>query len=134
LFHPWAEAGLLKGPRSRWTGVPRYPKHRQEGYGWGDSLYYVKEEGTCIAGMAPLDSMSAIEEMLVQYADQQCVSITVIKGKSGPAAGLNSKRYEEQISVFDMGDDVVYSVDVQGVLFDSQQGASDSDYMYMPTQ
>jgi hypothetical protein len=84
--------------------------------------------------MAQLDSMSAIEEMLVQYADQQCVSITVIKGKSGPAAGLNSKRYEEQISVFDMGDDVVYSVDVLGLLFDSQQGASDSDYMYMPTQ
>jgi hypothetical protein len=105
-----------------------------EGYGWGDSLYYVKEEGTCIAGMAPIDNMSAIEEMLVQYAEHQCVSITVIKGKSGPAAGLNSKRYEEQISISDMGDDVVYSVDVQGVLFDSQQGASDSDYMYLPTQ
>jgi hypothetical protein len=56
------------------------------------------------------------------------------QGESGPAAGLNSKRYEEQISISDMGDDVVYSVDVQGVLFDSQQGASDSDYMYMPTQ
>jgi hypothetical protein len=21
-FHPWAEAGPLKGPRSRWTGIP----------------------------------------------------------------------------------------------------------------
>jgi hypothetical protein len=52
-----------------------------EGYGWGDSLYYVKEEGTCIAGMAPIDNMSAIEEMLVQYAEHECVSITVIKGK-----------------------------------------------------
>jgi hypothetical protein len=29
LFHPWAEAGLLKRPRSRWTGIPRYPEHRQ---------------------------------------------------------------------------------------------------------
>jgi dihydroxyacetone kinase DhaKLM complex PTS-EIIA-like component DhaM len=74
--------------------------------------------------MAPLDNMSAVEEMLVQYADKQRVSITVITGKSGPAAGLNSKRYEEQISISDMGDDVVYYVDVQGVLFDSQQGAS----------
>jgi hypothetical protein len=27
-FHPWAEAGPLKEPRSRWTGIPRYPKHR----------------------------------------------------------------------------------------------------------
>jgi hypothetical protein len=28
-FHPWAEAGPLKGTRSRWTGIPRYPEHRQ---------------------------------------------------------------------------------------------------------
>jgi hypothetical protein len=28
-FHPWAEAGPLKGPRSRWTGIPRYPEHKQ---------------------------------------------------------------------------------------------------------
>jgi hypothetical protein len=27
-FHPWAEAGPLKGLRSRWTGIPRYPEHR----------------------------------------------------------------------------------------------------------
>jgi hypothetical protein len=28
-FLLWAEAGPLKGPRSRWTGIPRYPEHRQ---------------------------------------------------------------------------------------------------------
>jgi hypothetical protein len=27
-FHPWAKAGPLKGPRSRWTGIPRYLEHR----------------------------------------------------------------------------------------------------------
>jgi hypothetical protein len=27
--YPWAEAGPLKEPRSRWTGIPRYPEHRQ---------------------------------------------------------------------------------------------------------
>jgi hypothetical protein len=25
---PWAEVGPLKGPRSRWTRIPRYPEHR----------------------------------------------------------------------------------------------------------
>jgi hypothetical protein len=45
-----------------------------------------------------------------------------------------SKRYEEQISISDIGDDVVYSVDVQGVLFDSQQSAPDSNYLYLPTR
>jgi hypothetical protein len=28
-FHPWAETRPLKGPKSRWTGIPRYPEHRQ---------------------------------------------------------------------------------------------------------
>jgi hypothetical protein len=28
-YHPWAEAGPLKGPRSRWTRIPWYPEHRQ---------------------------------------------------------------------------------------------------------
>jgi hypothetical protein len=28
-FLPWAEAGPLKGPSSRWTRIPRYPEHRQ---------------------------------------------------------------------------------------------------------
>jgi hypothetical protein len=28
-FHPWAEAGPLKGPKSKWTGIPRYPEHQQ---------------------------------------------------------------------------------------------------------
>jgi hypothetical protein len=28
-FYPWAEAGPLKRPRSRWTRIPRYPEHRQ---------------------------------------------------------------------------------------------------------
>jgi hypothetical protein len=27
--YPWAKAGPLKEPRSRWTGIPGYPKHRQ---------------------------------------------------------------------------------------------------------
>jgi hypothetical protein len=29
LFYVWAEAELLKEPRSRWTRIPRYPEHRQ---------------------------------------------------------------------------------------------------------
>jgi hypothetical protein len=29
LFYPWAEAGPLKEPKSRWSGIPRYPEHRQ---------------------------------------------------------------------------------------------------------
>jgi hypothetical protein len=34
--YPWAEAGPLKEPRSRWTGIPRYPEHRQIFYNLHD--------------------------------------------------------------------------------------------------
>jgi hypothetical protein len=27
---PWAEVGPMKGPRSRWTGIPRYLEHRDQ--------------------------------------------------------------------------------------------------------
>jgi hypothetical protein len=27
--YPWAKAGPLKGPRSRWTGIPRYAEYKQ---------------------------------------------------------------------------------------------------------
>jgi hypothetical protein len=37
-FHPWAKAGPLKGPRIRWTGIPRYPEHRQDQLGFKGDL------------------------------------------------------------------------------------------------
>jgi hypothetical protein len=30
--YPWAKARPLKGPRSRWTGIPRYPEHLQNSH------------------------------------------------------------------------------------------------------
>ncbi|KAM0827599.1 hypothetical protein ACQ4PT_068095 [Festuca glaucescens] len=60
-----------------------------DGYGWGDIMYYVREEGAGIARMALIKSMVNVEEMLAQYESAQCVSITVIKGKSGLPAGLD---------------------------------------------
>lgn len=87
-----------------------------EGYGRGDSMYYVREEGAVIAGMALIKSMVDVEEMLDQYEDAECVSITVIKGKSGLPADINRKQCEEQIPISEIGVPVVYSVDMQGVL------------------
>ncbi|KAM0911206.1 hypothetical protein ACQ4PT_013651 [Festuca glaucescens] len=40
-----------------------------KGYGRGDSMYYVKEEGAGIAGMALINSMNDVEEMLELGAD-----------------------------------------------------------------
>ncbi|KAM0834427.1 hypothetical protein ACQ4PT_063586 [Festuca glaucescens] len=87
-----------------------------EGYGRGDSMYYVREEGAGIARMALIKSMVNVEEMLDLYEAAECVSITVIKGKSGLPAYINRKQCEEQIPISEIGVPVVYSVDMQGVL------------------
>lgn len=86
------------------------------GYGRGYSMYYVKEEGTGIEGMALIKSMIDVEEMLELYKDAGCVSITVTKGESGLPADINRKQCEEQIPISEIGVPVVYSVDMQGVL------------------
>ncbi|KAM0922268.1 hypothetical protein ACQ4PT_006224 [Festuca glaucescens] len=87
-----------------------------EGYGRGDSMYYVREEGAGIARMTLIKSMVDIEEMLDLYEAAKCVSITVTKGKSGMPADINRKQCEEQIPIYEIGVHVVYSVDMQGVL------------------
>ena len=66
--------------------------------------------------MALIKTMVDVEEMLDQYEDAKCVSITVIKGKSGLPADINRKQCEEQIPISEIGVPVVYSVDMQGVL------------------
>jgi hypothetical protein len=35
-IYPWAKAGPLKGPRSMWTGITRYPEHRH----WAHSVRF----------------------------------------------------------------------------------------------
>jgi hypothetical protein len=86
------------------------------GYGWGYSMYFVKEEGAGIEGMALINSMIDVEEMLELYKDAGCVSISVTKGESCLPADINRKQCEEQIPISEIGVPVVYSVDMQGVL------------------
>jgi hypothetical protein len=42
-LYPWAKARPLKGPRSRWTGIPRYPEHRHS-----LSMRYIKRNSSRI--------------------------------------------------------------------------------------
>jgi hypothetical protein len=75
--------------------------------------------------------MKDVEEMISIYEDVQCVSITVIKGKGGLPEGFNKSACEDQVHVSDIGEEpVVFSVDGEGSLFESQ----DSAMQYLPTQ
>jgi hypothetical protein len=105
-----------------------------EGYGMNDKMYYVKNKGRGVAGMALLDGMSKVEEMVKQYEMEKTVSITVIRANSELDPKINCPLAEEQIPISDIGNRVVYSVDDEGVLFQSQQSELDSAYLYLCTQ
>uniref|UniRef100_A0ACD5TZS8 Uncharacterized protein n=1 Tax=Avena sativa TaxID=4498 RepID=A0ACD5TZS8_AVESA len=104
-----------------------------EGYGRDDSMYFVREKGIGTAGMELIDSLAKVKSMLELYDSEKTVSITVIKAGGGLAAGINIPDVQEQLPISQDGEQVVFSVDVQGVLYDSQQ-TSDSEYLYLPTQ
>jgi hypothetical protein len=106
------------------------------GYGFTDKMYYVKEEGLGVKGMAFLDGMAKVDAMVDQYEQKRCCSITVIRGIDELAASVNVAAIivEEKLPISEVGVPVVYSVDNDGVLFGSQPSASDSEYMYLCTQ
>jgi hypothetical protein len=83
----------------------------EKGYRWGDSLYYVREEGTCSGGMALIESMVHVDEMLDIY-ENKCVSIIAIKRKARLGVENNTNQCEEHIHIYEIGVHVVYSVDV----------------------
>ena len=96
-----------------------------QGYGITDRMYYVKEEGLGVNGMALLDGMAKVYEMVAKYEQAKCCTITVIKSTCELDADINiaTVRIEDQIPI-----SVVYPVD------ESQQSKADSEYLYMCTQ
>ena len=97
-------------------------------------MYYVKEEDIGLAGMALVDSMSVVDEMVLKYESKQCIFITVVRENSELPAGVNSISVEEQIPISEVRVHVVYSVDEGGVIFQTQQSQVDSEYLYQCTQ
>jgi hypothetical protein len=73
-----------------------------EGYGMNDKMYYVKNKGRGVAGMALLDGMSKVEEMVKQYEMDKTVTITVIRANSELDPKINCPLAEEQISISDI--------------------------------
>ena len=96
---------------------------KTEGYGFNDRMYYVKEQGIGRAGMALIDGMAAVEEMINKYAMEKCVTITVVKREDGLGAGINLAPVQDQIPISVIGVPVVYAVDGGGVPFKSQESA-----------
>ena len=60
-----------------------------QGYGITDKMYYVKEEGLGVNGMALLDGMAKVSEMVAKYEQTKCYTITVIRGTCELDAHIN---------------------------------------------
>ena len=109
-----------------------------EGYDMNDSMFYIKEKGHGMAGMELIDGMEKVDEMVEKYEQEKCISITVIKGKTGLPADINQKSVEELKAISEIGEPIVYSIDDDGVLFPSQDSAhldeNDSEAEYLYTQ
>ncbi|KAM0870289.1 hypothetical protein ACQ4PT_040090 [Festuca glaucescens] len=84
--------------------------------------------------MSLIDGMSKVTEMVQLYEHKQCISITVVRANSPLGANINMPSTEAQVPIAEIGEPVVYSVDHEGVLFNSQESKINSDYLYMCTQ
>ena len=93
-----------------------------EGYGMEAFLTYVKEEGKGLEGVEVLDSEEALEEMLDLFVDKKILNIIVRKPTDPIPADVNidHRKLEEQIPISNVGEEVVYSVSQQGVLYPLQ--------------
>jgi hypothetical protein len=101
-------------------------------------MYFVKEKVRRIAGMEVLDGMSKVEQMIKLYEEKTCINLTVIKRGSTLPGNINKAAVEEQISMSEIGNPIVYTVDADGVILPSQeefvQYSEDSAMLYMCTQ
>ena len=79
-----------------------------EGYGINDCMYYVKEKVRGIAGMSLVDGMAKVNQMVEQYEDEKCVSLTVTKRANKLPAGINSFPVEELVPISEYGVEQLY--------------------------
>ena len=56
-----------------------------------------------------------------------------IRDKCELGAHINNASVESQMSITEIGVPVVYSIDDSGVIFQTQQSASNSNYLYLCT-
>jgi hypothetical protein len=71
----------------------------EEGYGIGDSLYYVKHEGEELNGLELIDSNFKVEEMVRKYCTSKKLVLTVMRDKRSRAIILSPVKRKESINI-----------------------------------
>ena len=71
----------------------------KEGYGFCDSMYYVKEEGEGLNGLELVDNNSKVQDMIMKYERSRKLVLTVMRDKKKQAIVLppvKSKKRQEK--------------------------------------
>jgi hypothetical protein len=93
------------------------------GYGTNNKLYYVEEKGKGKSGMETIDSMGKVYKMLKKFEDDKLLNITVLDSTAPWPVQLNIDGTEAQ----PLNDDVVFSVDKEGVTYLSDYQSDDQE-------
>ena len=88
------------------------------GYGYQDTMYYVKEKGKGFEGMDSVTSMAKVEQMLELFEREKVLVLTVLKHMAAVPGGLNRDEFEAPIK---LEVPVVLSVDRDGVSYISEE-------------
>jgi hypothetical protein len=84
------------------------------GYGFLDTMYYVKEKGKGFGGMEAVDSMAKVEQMLGLFEEERVLNLTVIRKNASIPDGLNKEDVQAEFPVTEPS---IFSVDKDGVTY-----------------
>jgi hypothetical protein len=113
-----------------------------QGYSMRDSIYCVKEDGKGLEGMELMENNEQIYELLAQFESTKVLKLHVQRGRppcakkviaenlAGQQHGSCLINYQDAV-VYDLSPPVVYAVDDDGQVFESQV---ESNNPYMCTQ
>ena len=92
-------------------------KGHGHGYGVRDGMFYVKEEGRGSEGMAVIDSMAKVEEMLALFENEKILNISVLRKNATWPIGFN---IPDGLPL-QMTHPAVVAVDVDGINYISEE-------------
>ena len=70
-----------------------------EGYGFSDSMYFVKHEGEGLNGLELIDSHLKVEEMIRKYESSRAVVLTVMKDRRNKAIVVSPLKRPRSIHI-----------------------------------
>ncbi|CAM0953197.1 unnamed protein product [Alopecurus aequalis] len=88
----------------------------EHGFGYENTLYYVRERGAGFAGMEAVDNMIKVQKMLALFKKDKVLHLSVLKDKAAIPCGLNMVQLQPE----PLPEKVKLCVDMDGVAYISE--------------